>query len=77
MLLLVPQIIDLDELVKQKQALDIKYLDIKNENDRLKEKNDALQNALVTASKSAGQVSFQEEVCSDEFLETLEQFRIR
>lgn len=39
-------------------------MNLKSENELLKERNAALQNALVTASKSAAHVPFEEEVSS-------------
>lgn len=51
-------------MIKQKNALDNENLNLKSENECLKERNVALQNALVTASKSAAQVPFEEEVSS-------------
>lgn len=60
----VSEVINIDEMVKQKETLENEYLNLKGENESLKERNVALQNALVTASKSAVQVSFDEEVSS-------------
>lgn len=67
-LYVVSEIINIDELIKQKGALDKENKNLKSENELLKERNAALQNALVTASKSAAQVPFEEEVCSIEIV---------